>query len=161
MIAIALDGFMRTHAKVPIPHAQKMFSFLTRTFPTAVLANGSVDEAERWLATRFTKEYVTLLGDEVVTRQGETLRQAQVSELRTQGPLELVIDPDPSTVAWLISTGTPALLYASPTYSRPEFRPDNDRRRTWDEIQAELDRQESLLVADPRLRASDGSERLE
>lgn len=161
MIAVALDGFLRTHTKVPIPHAAKMFSFLTQTFPTAVLANGSNDEAALWLGNRLSREYVTLLGDEVLARTGETLRQAQINQLRTQGPLEFVIDPDPATVAWLISTGTSALLYASPTYSRPEFRPDADRRRTWDEIQVELDRQERMIAGDGRLAASDGSARFE
>lgn len=161
MIVVALDGFLRSQSKVPIPHAVKMFANLTQNFPTWVLADGTKLEAEHWLATRGLRDWVGVLGDAIPTRTGETLRQAQVAHLRARGPIELAVDPDPASAAWLVATGTPCLLHLHPSYSRPEFRPDAPGIRTWDEIQAELDRQEKMLVADARLQASDGSERLE
>lgn len=151
MIAVALDGFLRSDKGVPVPYAIKIFGPLTEMFPTAVLTDGDVKVAEQWLLLRGLTKYVHLVGNEVRCRTGETLRQAQIVALRTQGPLEFLIDPDPVVVAWALSTGTPALLHVHPSYSRPEFRPEPRTIRTWADITDELDRQAEMIAADSRL----------
>lgn len=152
MIAVALDGFLRSDKGIPIDYAIKMFDAMASEFPIAVLADGEVVVTKQWMSLRGLHAYVTILGREVPVRGGETLRQAQIQYLRTLGPVSLVIDPDPATVAWLLSTGTPALLHAHPKYSRPEFRPDAPGIRTWATIMEELDRQAEMLTSDDRLR---------
>lgn len=151
MIAVALDGFLRSDKGVPVGYAIKMFEPLTTMFPTAVLADGDLKVAEQWLALRGLTQYVTLMGDDVRCRSDETLRQAQIGELRVHGPIELIIDPDPAVVAWALSTGTPALLHVHPSYSRPEFRPQPRSLRPWADIMAELDHQADLISKDSRL----------
>jgi hypothetical protein len=82
------------------------------------------------------------------------LRMAQFDHVRGQLsiPLSMVIDADPSVAASAMHKGMVALLFAHPTYQRPEFRPDDERGvRAWEDIDREITEQRELKGGDPRL----------
>lgn len=77
-----------------------------------------------------------------------------LSKLRTWNPA-IVIESDPACAAVELRHGYPTLLLARPFYADARWRPDASRGpQPWDEVEAELKRQESLRYADARLRES-------
>lgn len=54
--------------------------------------------------------------------------------------VQLVLDASPLVIAECARLGVQALLYVSPSYMRPEFRPDYDEPvRPWDQMIEEID----------------------
>jgi hypothetical protein len=72
-------------------------------------------------------------------------RLAQMNRVRRNGPVSLVIEPDPKIAAALMQQGYPTLLYLHPHYTVPSWRPDfGGTVRRWDDLVAETDRQVTL-----------------
>jgi hypothetical protein len=52
----------------------------------------------------------------------------------------------------LLERGFRTLLLLDPEYIDPASRPDNrNGRKNWDEIQAEIDKQQEMFAEDPRI----------
>jgi hypothetical protein len=86
--------------------------------------------------------------------QGTELREWQVERARARGPVDLLIDSDPSNAAMALKQGLTSLLFSQPQYARPEFRPDlRPEIKPWAEISSEVSRQRDLLTRDERVKA--------
>lgn len=108
-------------------------------------AMGDREQLRHWLVVNlFLKSQPNLLLD--------MERTEAITAVRALGyDLEYFVDADPSGAAQAMSIGQTALLFASPSYARPEFRPDAPKElRKWSDIEEEAVRQRSLLATDER-----------
>lgn len=77
-------------------------------------------------------------------------RQAEYA--RSLGPIDYVVTADTDLATKLLNNGFRVLLFLDPVYIDHRHRPDSaEGKRSWSEINAELDRQVDMLLDDPRL----------
>jgi hypothetical protein len=109
--------------------------------------------AEVWLIMHGMSDFDDLLDGTVRIDPKEPLRYRQIAVTRANGPINMYIDADPSVVAEAMRLGIPTMLYSSPQYVRPEFRPDAPKGvRKWDDLVNERSRQQAMKAVDPRLK---------
>lgn len=150
-IGIVLDGVMRriTDHNALNPNGLLLFEGLKQFGRVTFLADGFARDLapiEHFLKVNRITDYVDI--DIAVLSDGPdtvTRRLAQINRLRRNGPISLVIEPDPKIAAALLAEGIPALLYLHPQYTVPSWRPDyTGSLRRWDDLVAETERQVTL-----------------
>lgn len=150
-IAITLDGVFRriTDQNVVNPNGIMLFEGLKQFGRVTFLADGftrDLAQIEHFLKINRISGYVGI--DLSVLSDGGSIvdrRLVQINRLRRNGPVSIVIEPDPKVAAGLLAEGIPTLLYLHPQYSVPSWRPDyNGSPRRWDDLVAETDRQNTL-----------------
>lgn len=73
-----------------------------------------------------------------------------IGQLRSAGPLQLVIAADPSQLTPLFTQGLTVVSWFSPEYARPNWRPDFEGTpRPWDTLVDEVNRQRTLKRVSP------------
>lgn len=147
-----MDGVLRTDTKVPIFEGISVYRALNNG--TKVVF-GVDDEVE---ASRWCKEHRFLEIDGFIDNKGlesvepERKDFAKVQKLQAQGPIFLVITCDLDLAKICIENGIRTFLFLHPKYLSHKFRPDGrEGKRSWNDIQVELDRQVELIAEDPRL----------
>lgn len=117
-----------------------------------VPADADLEHADTWLLTNLGEmDPVVLHGDSL----SEHLRRARLGRYNVVS----VLTSDPGTAAEALRLGLTPLLLTSPSYARPEFRPDWDRDpRPWDAVIEEVDHQRRLKARDERAAEQDANE---
>jgi hypothetical protein len=158
--AIALEGVIAKEVggklTTPIKHGHGLYNSLNRVYKLALLSNDtSRDYVEHWCAVNQVNDWT-----QIVLGGPDAGRAQQLELLRTSGyAVEMYIDSDPAAVAEGLRLGITSLLFASPAYSRPEFRPDEKRGvRAWADIAAEVESQNSMKKSEPARTADVGVE---
>jgi hypothetical protein len=150
-IFVELDGVIKDHNDTPIPTGVLMVSTLTVYNRLTYLTSGTREEAERWLNVSKIVDFDNII-DKTVSLVDEPLAERQLKLARSRGPVELFITANPATWKYAFEQGIPSVLFASPDYTRPEFRPDAPKRmRSWDSIEAAIAEQNALRTQDARL----------
>lgn len=132
LVAVTLDGVLRSHVgERVIPEGFNLYQSLASVHRIAIVLDGADQALDTlWLRKEGFRDYVLL-----VTQRQLGDRIDQYRGLMASGPLELVVDADPDAVAGAMDLGVPALLFAHPRTSRPEWRPDFDRTpRPWSQV---------------------------
>lgn len=143
---VALDGVLRARSGNPIPEGRSLFEAMKRLGPVVVLADGTVREAEHWLRTN-NVVHDDVVGSEMLVDPDVPLRRQQVLTIRSRGRLAFLVEADAGTVGWAVSEGIPSLFFVHPQFAAPVSRRDtNVGRRTWEEIQAEVDRRQQVAA---------------
>lgn len=76
----------------------------------------------------------------------------QAEWCRSQGPVDYVVTSNVELSKKLVEFGFRTLLFLDPVYLDHRFRPDSkEGRKSWTELQAELDKQQDLYLDDPRV----------
>jgi len=71
---------------------------------------------------------------------------------RSQGTIDYVVTANTDLATKLLESGFRVLLFLDPVYIDYRHRPDSTNgRKSWIELNAELDRQVEMLLDDPRL----------
>ena len=71
---------------------------------------------------------------------------------RSQGTIDYVVTANTDLATKLLESGFRVLLFLDPVYIDYRHRPDSTNgRKSWIELNAELDRQIEMLLDDPRL----------
>lgn len=137
LVAISLDGVLRSYVgSAPIPEGFNLYQALVTTYRVAVVLDDE-DQASAglWLRKEGMRDYVLLH-----QRRPLDNRMRQYRRLMASGPVELVVDPDPSAVAGALELGLNAMLFAHSRAHRPEWRPDYEHvPRPWDELVAAVE----------------------
>lgn len=158
-VLLTIEGVLARAVKpgdwsAPIPEGIKLYDALRQRFKIA-LVTGVEDtvKTEHWLKHNGVREYTTVMGPVGVSNLDVDVREQQVLELRGLGhAIDLLIDSSPSVVTRVLGLGVTTLLFTSPRYARPEFRPGAKTvAREWAEL-AELgtvpDRPRTADIAD-------------
>lgn len=145
-----IDGVLRTKKKVPIRESVALYRTLKTTQKIFIICTDKT-EAERWLKENNLGKFDDLIGTDVPDFHNNPL-VSQAEYVRSQGPVDLVIVADTETAKELLERGFRTLLLLDPYYLDPASRPDSkDGRKSWIDIQAELDKQQELYLEDPRV----------
>lgn len=146
-VLIYIDGVLSNDKGVPIKDGLGLTRTLQKTMAVVLLAKDK-DKADHWLKQNNMGKIDNLVGS---VPGGDTDPFRQAEWCRAQGPIDYVITADPSLSAKLLEHGFRVLLFLDPIYIDHKFRPDSiEGRKSWADIQAELDKQADMYLEDPR-----------
>ena len=142
---MALEGVLASDGRgiatsEPIPAGLQLYVALRKYYKLVLLTHDDHEErCERWLGQQGIKAHTMLVTGAGAGRD-PLERATQLTDLRGRGfPLDLYIDSSPAAIAEALRLGVTSLLFSSPRYSRPEFRPDAKTVvREWAELEAEV-----------------------
>lgn len=148
----------------PDPRALLLVRTLRQGFKIVLLSSSSDTESTKyWLMLNGillaqTYERLIIREPQWEGMSPTTLTMAQIVFLQSAGePVELVLSSDPLTIANVVSEGVQGLLWASPTYLRPEHQPGGAKvPEPWDDIVTRVESQKQLLASDPRRSIPEG-----
>jgi hypothetical protein len=143
----------------PLPEGLKLLGALRSGYKIILSSlKSSPESVEHWLTLNGINQgqlYETvLLREHVWADQDDAgLRIVHLTDLRARGwGVTLMVDSNPQVIARAVHLGFTGLLWATPTYYRPEFQPGSKQTpRPWQEIEQETERQLELKRTDPRL----------
>ena len=144
LAAVTLDGVLRSEVGgAPIPEGVALYQALVEQYRLCiVLDENDTAAAALWLRKENLRGYAQLH-----VRRPLDDRLMQYKRLMALGPVEIVVDGDPTAVAGALELGLTALLFAHPRAHRPEWRPDYERApKPWDELVARVE--ETRAVGD-------------
>lgn len=100
-----------------------------------------------WLKYNYLPGYIRLEQIDELDQVDGTLHRT-LGKLRVSGAVDLVVDPDPARCADSYGRGYTVLPFLSPSYARPNWRPDHDTTpRMWSALEAEVTRQRAMAAA--------------
>jgi hypothetical protein len=150
-ILVQLDGVLRNTDDQIIPTGIIMASTLTVYNQLTYMSTMTRAETERWLNVNKIVDFDNVI-DNSVALAGESLEERQITFARSRGAIDLFITGDPHLWAYAFDLGIAAVMFAQPSYLRPEFRPDAPRKvRAWSEIEEAVEKQNELRTTDRRL----------
>jgi hypothetical protein len=150
-VLIFLDGVIRKKTdKSPIFEGLNLYKGMNGVNRVVVLCDDK-EKAEMWFkAHTLNAKLDDLVGPSTVVSDYPKLQQ--VLDCYSKGKIDLVVTDDADLTKQLLERGITTLVFLSPRYSRPEFRPDaREGVRSWTDITTELDRQQGLYMEDPRV----------
>ncbi len=150
-VVMALEGVLASDGRgiatsEPIAAGLQLYVALRKYYKLVLVTHEDNDErVGRWLDQQGIKAHTLLVTGAGAGRDPRE-RSQQLTDLRGRGfPIDLFIDSSPAAVAGALQLGTTALLFSSPRYSRPEFRPDAKTAvREWATMEAEVRAQRDL-----------------
>jgi hypothetical protein len=154
-VALTIDGVLRKMATgTPIPAGIKLYRALATQFTVTLLSDEREDDEaglQHWLESEGLQEHTHIQWSDVVMDQlsPSGRRLQQVARASRVNSLDLVIEPNPETAAYLLLEGWNVLMINWAAYMLPSWRPDyREDVQPWDSLQKQ--------VADAaRLRAMD------
>ncbi len=156
---IALEGVLAQDDTTlvtaePIKDGLGLYVALRKYYRIALLTlETDRSRAEHWLRGNGLTDYTSLhlADDHTHDHNTASLRRKQLRALRNQGyPIDLYFDSSPAAAAAGMHMGITSLLFASPKFARPEFRPDaRTGVREWAVIEAEMHEQAALRGREP------------
>lgn len=147
-VLVFLDGVLKKELGSPILQGVALYRSMQSQRRTVILC-GHKERAEIWL-----RENNILKNDDLISSEDLNIKDPYrlVDYCRSQGPVDVVITADVELSKQLLEHGLPTILFLDPKYVRPEFRPDDPRgRKSWVDLQDELERQDEMYREDPRL----------
>lgn len=163
VVAVSVEGVIHEHPKPgeswlaghPIADGVRLVVALSSGYEVALLTEETKhDDVSWWLRQQALKEFYGLVMVRQPVQVGMdylALREAQIRSLRALHGVALVVDTSPAVIAMCLRMGIPSMLFTHPKFTRPEFRPDHDSGRTWDEIVAAQEHDNVLKRQDVRL----------
>lgn len=148
-VLLYVDGVL-SNKGVAIKDGLALYRTLQEKMAVILLCEDK-EKTDRWLKENKLMKTDNIVDHKVPGVTGDIkFRQAQWC--RSQGPVEYVVTADVDLAKTLIEYGFRTLLFLDPVYLDHKFRPDTkDGRKSWAEIQAELDKQEDMYLDDPRV----------
>lgn len=141
---VALDGVLRAPSGNPIPEGRILLEAFKQTGPVYILADSTAAEAEHWLKVN-NIIFDNLIGSTDVPVAFEPLRVRQVAAQRSRGRVDFLVDSDPDNIEWAVSEGICSVFFCHPQFAAPVSRRDSNKgRRSWDDINAEIDRRQKI-----------------
>lgn len=155
-ILVEMDGVLRGNNEAPIAPGIIMIGSLSSWNQITFMGSVTQAEMQYWLDVNKIVDFDRLI-DSSVALDGEDLSERQVNVARAKGPIDLFITNNPKLWAYAFNMGIPSVMFAVPSYTRVEFRPDAPKRiRSWDAIEESINKQNELRTKDARLQRTEG-----
>jgi hypothetical protein len=155
-ILVEMDGVLRGNNEAPIAPGIIMVGTLSSWNQITFMGSITQAEMQYWLDVNKIVDFDRLI-DSSVALEGEDLSERQVNVARAKGPIDLFITNNPKLWAYAFNMGIPSVMFAVPSYTRVEFRPDAPKRiRSWDAIEESINKQNELRTKDARLQRTEG-----
>jgi len=150
-ILVQLDGVLKGPDDALIPTGVIMYGTLTVYNRMTIMSSMSEADTKRWLDVNKVVDY-DLIIDNSVYLVDENPEERQIKFARSQGGIDLFITGDPHLWAYAFDMGIASVMFAVPSYTRVEFRPDAPKKvRAWAEIEEAIEKQNELRTQDARL----------
>ena len=148
-VLLYVDGVLSNRV-VAIKDGIALYRTLQEKMAVILLCDDK-EKTDRWL-----KENKLMKTDNIVDNKVpgvvDDVKFRQAEWCRSQGPVEYVVTADVDLAKKLIEYGFRTLLFLDPVYLDHKFRPDTrEGRKSWSEVQAELDKQQDMYLEDPRV----------
>lgn len=155
-ILVELEGVLKDSKESPIIQGVLLVAQLAAYNQITVMSDMTGPAAAQWLDVNKVVDYDGLL-DNSVGLVGENLAQRQINLARSRGSIGLFITHNPTNWAYAFDQGIPSIMFAVPSYTRPEFRPDAPKKvRAWSDIEEAVKKQTELRTQDMRMTRSEG-----
>jgi len=155
-ILVDIDGVLRGQNDEPIGTGIIMVGSLSSWNQITFMGNSTEAEIQYWADVNKVVDFDRII-DSSVHLEGENLSERQINVSRSRGPIDLFITNSPKTWAYAFNLGIPSVMFAVPSYTRTEFRPDAPKRvRQWDDIERSINEQNKLKTNDARLQRTEG-----
>jgi hypothetical protein len=150
-IVLYMDGVLRNQKKVAIPAGLKLFRILQET-QSVIIIGEDKKATDQWLRENKLGKIDNIV-DKDVPAPLDNWQFRAADYIRSQGPVDYVITADIDLATELLNAGFRVMLFLDPIYLDHKFRPDSrEGRKSWNDIKAELDRQNDLLLEDKRVQ---------
>jgi hypothetical protein len=150
-ILVELDGVIRGKNSDPIAPGIIMVGSLSGWNQLTFMSDTSEPETLAWLNGNKVVDFDRII-DNAVYLNDEDLCERQIKVARSRGSIDLFITNNPKNWAFAFDLGIPSVMFAVPSYTRPEFRPDAPKRvRAWNDIEDAITKQNELRTQDARL----------
>lgn len=153
-VVVFVDGIMRRERDQSIiMEGVALYKSLNET-NRVILICEDAERTDIWLKTNnLAKKLDDIVG--IVDTPLDRPKLLTVETIRSKGKIDYVVTEDTELARQLIEVGIPVLVFLNPRYTRPEFRPDGrEGRKSWVDINEELDRQQGLYDDDVRLEGN-------
>lgn len=151
-VVMVIEGVLRVQGSdAPIPEGITLYHGLADASRLhLVSALWTPEETNRWI---FSKGVAPRhIRHELALTPSPEDRLEALRRIASWSPA-LVVESDPLCAVEALRAGYPTMLFARPFYRNVQWRPDASRApQPWDEIAAEMSRQEELRYLDERLR---------
>lgn len=146
-VLVFLDGVLKNDSAAPVVQGVALFRSLQAQRRTLILCDDK-ERTEIWLRENKLVQIDDLISSKEL---GLDTPLKLIDHCRSAGPVDLVVTADPEVATQTLESGLTTLLFLSPKYIRPEFRPDSNKGvKSWADLQAEVDKQAELYREDPR-----------
>lgn len=146
-VLLVLEGVLSSESGEPIRAGVILYYSLNANHRVAILTEKTEEQAKHWLHSHGIIGY-----DDIVTDYyglpGEDLKRRQITLSRQNTPVEMYIDADPDTCAWMFDQGITSILFMPPSYLRIDRRPDMPK---WADIERTITEQNIAKSNDKRL----------
>lgn len=150
-IVMYIDGVLRNQKKVAIPSGLKLYRILAET-QSVILICDNKDLGDRWLRENKIGKIDNIVDKNVPAPSNDWEFRA-ADWIRSQGAIDYIITADTDLATRLLNAGFRVMVFLEPIYLDHKFRPDSrEGRKSWDDLKAELDRQDDLLLEDKRVQ---------
>lgn len=155
-ILVELEGVLRGPKDEPVSQGIILSAQLAAYNQISFMTELTTAQAEQWINVNKVVDY-DYLWDSSHGLVGEELAHRQIRAARSRGNIDLFITNNPKWWAFAFEQGIPSMMFAVPSYTRPEFRPDAPKRvRAWNEIEEAIAKQNELRTKDARLQRGEG-----
>ena len=155
-ILVEIEGVLRGDRDEPISQGIILVAQLAAYNQITFITEMNKAQAEQWINVNKVVDYDALY-DSSADLVGEPLIERQIKLARSKGNLDLLITNNPSVWAFAFDQGITPMMFAVPSYTRPEFRPDAPKRvRAWNDIEEAITKQNELRTQDARMKRGEG-----
>lgn len=156
-ILVELDGVLRGNRNdEPISQGIILVAQLAAYNQITLMTELNKAEAAQWVDVNKIVDFDNLF-DSSMSLVDEELSHRQIKAARAKGNIDLFITANPKNWVYAFDLGIPALMFGSPAYIRPEFRPDAPKKvRAWGDIEQAVKKQNELRTKDARIGRSEG-----
>lgn len=154
-ILVDIEGVLKGQKEEPIGTGILMVGTLSVYNSLIFMGQGTESQIKYWLDNNKVVDYDRII-DGTVSLVNEDLKKRQIKLARSKGPVDLFITNDPELWAFAFDMGIPSAMFAVPSYTRVEFRPDAPKKvRAWNEIEEAIKQQNILRTQDARLKKTE------
>jgi hypothetical protein len=150
-ILVDIDGVLKGRNDEPISTGVLMVGALSAHNRLIFISSVSEHDTRIWLDVNKIVDYDIII-DSSYKLVDEDLKQRQVNVARARGGIDMIITNDPTLWTYTFELGIPSSMFAVPSYTRVEFRPDAPKQvRSWTQIEDAINRENQLRTQDARL----------
>lgn len=160
---ICVEGILQKNVSMaPIPLGIALYHGLANTFNILLVSETNKKELDYWLALEGLNKHAGVEYNENIrifmTEEQRKFHQINTFRSRRYN-VDIVFDPNPSTAAFLLSSGFSVATLIHSSYALPQWRPDYEEEiKPWSKIQEHETLMAKLRSIDSRLNEeiSDG-----
>jgi hypothetical protein len=154
-VVMAIEGVLvesqDLHTGLPSQSGHMLYDALVQHYSVVLVTHHEPVLVDTWLRKEGIRAFATVLNYSTssTAMSLSAWKARQVREFTRNGTaVAWYIDTDPGAIAEVYMEGVPTLLMSNPYFTRPEFRPDAERKvRAWGDLVTTIETEQLLRVS--------------